>query len=206
MSSRAAAQIADRPSRPPGFDMTYEPEEAVFGPPWLSRLPSFVYLAAALLALAILFIGESSSSTSALFNYVVVEDKGRVMSMRTFAVVLLVGAVSSVLRGGMRGVRICTDGVEAREIVNLFLPRVRKYTWPQLECIVLDEEYSIAVDLWDGRREYLPRVNNREKLQAMLERVAAARAIPVRGGAGLDEWVEPEEGEGTSKRPAQDAG
>jgi hypothetical protein len=186
-----AKEVAERPSRPPGFDMTYEPEECVFGPTWLSRLPSLLYLLAALATLLLLFIGENSSSTSRLFHYVVVEDKSRVMSMRTFSVVLLVGAVASVLRAGMRGVRIYADGVEAREITSLVMPRVRKYTWPQLECIVLNTEDSIAVDLWDGRREFLPKVNNRPKLEATLERVGAARAIPVRGGKGLDEWVEP---------------
>jgi hypothetical protein len=172
--------------------MTYEPEECSFGPTWLSRVPSLVYLLAALATLAVMLLGENSSSTSALFNYVVVEDKSRVMSIRTFAVVLLVGAVSAVLRSNMRGVRITPDGVETRQ-TKMIMPQVRKYTWPQLECIILDAEHSVAVDLWDGRREYLPQVNNRAKLEETLERVAAARAIPVRGGKGLDEWVEPEE-------------
>jgi hypothetical protein len=172
--------------------MTYEPEECVFGPTWLSRLPSFLYLGAALAALAILFIGENSSSTSRLFHYVVTEDKSRVMSIRTFAVIMLVGAVSSILRGGMRGVRIYADGVESREIGGLVMPRVRKYTWAQLECIILDAQPLVALELWDGRRAYLPRVNEQARLITTLERVAAARAIPYRGGAGLDEWIEPD--------------
>lgn len=185
-------QIAERPSRPPGFDMTYRPEECVFGPPWSSRIPSLVYLGCALAVGAVVLLGESSASGTVLFDYVVAQDAYRMMSIRTFALVLLIGALASVARTGMRGVRVYPDGVEARELRGLVIPRVRRYHWPQLECIVLDTKSSVALDLWDGRREYLPQVSNRKKLESTLERVAAARAIPVRGGVGLDEIVEPE--------------
>jgi hypothetical protein len=151
-----------------------------------------IYLGLALVVGAVVLIGERSGSNSQLFDYVVVQDQQRMMSMRTFAMVLLVGAVASVARAGMRGVRVYADGVEAREIRNWFIPRVKRYHWPQLECIVLDTKSSVALDLWDGRREFLPQVSNRKKLESTLERVAAARAIPVRGGAGLDEVIQPE--------------
>lgn|SRR5690606_29557577 len=188
-----ASRVAERPSRPPGFDMTYQPEEQSFGPPWLTRLPSLVYLVAALIVGALLVLGENSSSTSPLFEYVVAQDQGRIMSMRTFVVVLMVGSISSVLRAGMRGVRIFPGGVEARDVRGWVIPYVRRYTWPQLEQIVLDAKTSVALDLWDGRREYLPAVNDRPGLEATLERVAAARAIPVQGGAGWEAWDEAEE-------------
>ena len=51
----------------------------------------------------------------------------------------------------------------------------------------------IAIDLWDGSRAFLPEVADREGLASVLEKVAAARAIPVRGGAGLDEIPESHE-------------
>lgn len=184
----AASTVAERPSRPPGFDMTYQPEEQNFGPPWLSRLPSLVYLAVAVTVAAILVIGENSDSNSALFDFVVSQDRQRTMGMRTFAIVLMVGALASVLRGGMRGVRIFPGGVEARDIRSFVIPYVRRYTWPQLERIILDGKGGIAVDLWDGRCEYLPEVNDRPGLEATLERVALARAIPIRGGSQFDNW------------------
>lgn len=191
VSPASAAAVADRPSRPPGFDMTYQPEECVFGPRWLSRLPSLIYLGIALIVLGIVLIGENSPSTSSLFDYVVVQDVHRVMGMRTFAVILLIGAVASVARSGMSGVRIYADGVETREVQSLIIPRVRRYSWPMMELIILDLKTTVALDLWDGRREFLPQVANLEKLVQTLERVAAARAIPVRGGTGLDEVIEP---------------
>lgn len=184
----APSQVAERPSRPPGFDMTYQPEEQSFGPPWPSRIPSIVYLLAALTVGAVLLIGERSGSNSALFDFVVAQDHKRAMGMRSFVFVLLVGSIASVLRAGMRGVRIFPGGVEARDIRNWVIPYARRYTWPQLEKIILDGKSGVAVDLWDGRREYLPQVNDRVALEATLERVALARAIPVSGGQRLDEW------------------
>jgi hypothetical protein len=47
------------------------------------------------------------------------------------------------------------------------------------------------VELWDGQRAILPAVGDREGLAAELERVAAARDIPVQGGRGLDDIPEP---------------
>jgi hypothetical protein len=177
-------------SRPPGFDMTYRPREAVYTVPWLERVPSLVYLAAALVVVALVLVGEHSDPSSWLFNYVVVQDHVRLISSRTFAVVLTLGAIASVLRGNMRGVRIFGDGVEAREITQLFFPRVRRYRWPQMALIVLDQTH-VSVELWDGQRAVLPAVGDREGLAAELERVAAARDIPVQGGRGLDEIPDP---------------
>lgn len=182
--------VVSRASRPPGFDMTYRPREAVYSIPWLERVPSFVYLAAALVSVVLVLVGEHSAQSSWLYNYIVVQDHVRLISSRTFAVLLSLGAIASVLRGNMRGVRIFGDGVEAREITQLFFPRVRRYRWPQMALIVLDQRH-VAVELWDGQRAVLPAVGDREGLAAELERVAAARDIPVQGGRGLDEIPDP---------------
>jgi hypothetical protein len=172
--------------------MTYQPEECAFGPPWTARIPSLLYLFSAAAVGILVLVGENSGSNTVLFDYVVAQDPDRVMSIRTLSLVLLIGAISSVARASMRGVRVYPDGVEAREVHNFVVPRVRRYKWPQMERIVLDMKSGVALDLWDGSRAFLPDVSNRTKLESTLERVAAARAIPVRGGAGLDEVVEPE--------------
>lgn len=182
-----------RRSRPPGFDMTYRPQESVFGPPFLVRVPSFVYLAAALGVGGLVLLGEQSASDTWLFHYVVEQDVNRVMSIRTFAIILLVSALASVVRGGMRGVRIYADGVEARDVFNL-VPKLKRYRWPQIEQIVLEGSSSIAFDLWDGSRAYLPDVSDRDALATALEHVALARAIPVRGGRLEPDEIEDEQG------------
>lgn len=172
--------------------MTYRPAESVFGPPWSQRVPSLIYLLVALVVLALVIIGEQSPSNSWLHVYIVERDVQRVLGARTLAFVLVVSALASIVRSGMRGVRLRPDGVEYRDVLALGWPRVRRFRWAQIDCIILDQQ-SIALDLWDGTRAYLPAVNDRDGLSAALEKVAAARAIPVRGGAGLDELPEPSE-------------
>jgi hypothetical protein len=167
--------------------MTYRPEESVFGPPLSAKVPSFLYLLSAACIWVLVLVGEQSSSGTWLFHYVVEEDVGRVITIRTFAIILTLSSLSTVVRAGMRGVRIYPDGVEARDVLNFILPKLRRYRWPQIEQIVLDGS-AIAFDLWDGSRAYLPKVSDRSALAAALEHIAAARAIPVSGGT-----IHPEE-------------
>ncbi|HLV64599.1 MAG TPA: hypothetical protein VKY73_02255, partial [Polyangiaceae bacterium] len=68
--------------------------------------------------------------------------------------------------------------------------KLKRYRWAQIDRVILDLPHTVALDLWDGTRAFLPRVADRQGLGAALEKVAAARAIPVRGGAGLDEIPE----------------
>lgn len=166
--------------------MTYRPAASVFGPPWTQRVPSLVYLAVALTVVALVIIGERAPSNSWLHVYVVERDVQRVLGARTLAFVLLLSALAAIVRSGMRGVRLRPDGVEYRDVLALGWPRVKRFRWAQIDCIILDQQ-SIALDLWDGTRAYLPDVSDRDGLSAALEKVGAARAIPVQGGVGLDE-------------------
>jgi hypothetical protein len=169
--------------------MTYRPAETVFGPPFSVRIPSLVYLAIALAVGGVVVAGELSAPGSALHHYVVERDINRLVSSRALAIVLVLSALSSVLRASMRGVRIRGDGIEFRDVISLVMPRIKRYKWAQIDCILLDQP-TIAVDLWDGTRAFLPKVNDPGGLSAALEKVAHARAIPVRGGRGLDELPE----------------
>lgn len=184
--------IVARPSRPPGFDMTYRPKESVFGPPFAVRIPSLLYLAIALAVTAVVLVAERAPG-SALYAYIVERDVGRIVSSRALAAILMISAIASVLRAGMRGVRVRGEGLEYRDVLALGWPRVRRYRWAQIDQIVLDQPRTIAIDLWDGSRAFLPEVGDRDGLAAVLEKVGAARAIPVKGGAGLDEIPESDE-------------
>jgi hypothetical protein len=182
-----------RVSRPPGFDMTYRPTETSFGPPLLLRVPSLLYALLAIGAVVVVLMAESSPSNSWLYVNVVERGVRGFMSARVFAACLVVGAGASLIRTNMRGVRIRGDGVEYRDIVSLGIPRLRRFKWAQIDRVILDSPRHIALDLWDGTRALLPEVSDRPSLSATLEKVAHARAIPVRGGVGLDEL--PESGE-----------
>jgi len=179
-----------RPSRPPGFDMTYRPADTAFGPPLRAKIPSFVYLFLALSAVTVLLIAERSAHDSWLYVNIVERGARGFIGARFVAFMLVLGALSSLVRTSMRGVRIRADGLEYRDILSLGVPRLRRYRWAQIDRIILDSPSDIALDLWDGTRVFLPTVEDRVGLAAALEKVGAARAIPVRGGAGLDELPE----------------
>lgn len=181
-----------RPSRPPGFDMTYRPTESSFGPPFAARIPSLLYLGLALAGVAAVIAAEHSSSNSWLYVNIVERGVRGFMSARVCAGLLLVGAISSFLRTNMRGVRVRGDGVDYRDS-SLGWPRARRFKWAQIDRIVLDMPSHIALDLWDGTRSFLPAVDDRAALAMVLEKVGHARAIPVRGGVGLDELPEEDE-------------
>jgi hypothetical protein len=189
-----------RPSRPPGFDMTYRPAETSFGPPLVAHLPSLVYLAVAIAAGVLVFLGERAPAGSFLYNQVVERSLTGFIGARTVVGILLVGACSSLLKTSMRGVRIKGDGLDFRDVVSLGLPRLRRYKWAQIDRILLDGPRTIVLELWDGTQAYLPEVNDRDKLASALEMVGHARAIPVRGGTGLDEL--PDEVEASADEPA----
>jgi hypothetical protein len=166
--------------------MTYKPAKSqTFGPPAITHVPSMIYLALAIALVAVVMIGSVSSSNSWLFRYIVEEDSQRLLGARTLAVIVLASAIASVAKTRMRGVIVHPEGLETRDMLGMGWPRVRRYAWPQIDKIVLDAGQTIAVDLWDGRREWLPKVGARDELAAELERVAMARAIPISGGTGL---------------------
>jgi hypothetical protein len=166
--------------------MTYRPTETSFGPPFVIRIPSILYATLAAAAVVLVLLAEASSPSSWLYVNVVERGVRGIMSARVFAGCLVVGAIASLLRANMRGVRVRADGVEYRDIVSM-VPRLRRYKWAQIDRVILDAPRSVALDLWDGTRALLPEVSDRPSLAATLEKVAHARAIPVRGGVGLDE-------------------
>ena len=152
-----------------------------------------IYLAIAVAVVGVVILGHMSPSGSRLFAWTVERDVHRLISSRTFATLIALSAVAAALRSSMRGVRILPDGVEYRDLLTLGFPKVRRYRWAQIDCVVLDQPNSVALDLWDGTRAFLPEVADRAGLAAALEKVATARAIPVRGGVGLDEIPDSEE-------------
>jgi hypothetical protein len=93
----------------------------------------------------------------------------------------------------MRGVRVRGDGIEYRDIVSLLIPKLRRIRWAQLDRISLSRPGLVTLDLWDGTRAFLPRVQDYGLLAKTLEQVALARAIPLEGGAGLDDIPEEED-------------
>ncbi len=171
--------------------MTYRPAEEFFGPPLSVRVPAFIHGGLAALVLALVFAVERGSQDSALYHYMFRQK--HMIDTHLAASLFALSSLLSMVRDGMRGVRIRPNFVEYRELISAVWPRVRRYRWAQIDRVVFEQSGSISVDLWDGRREILPEVRDTDELRAVLERLALARAIPVEGGRGLDEIPPSEE-------------
>lgn len=186
-----------RASRPPGFDMSYRPDSTMsFGPPLKERLPWFAYFVFALVIVGIIVYGQNAPTNSTLFRYVVEEDRHRIMPASVCGIILFCSALAGLLRDQMRGVVVRPDGVELRELLAFGIPRVRKWTWAQIDRMRLPTTEDtnaenpilhgdITLDLWDGSSTLLPTVNNKLGLALVLERVALSRSIPIEGGTGM---------------------
>jgi hypothetical protein len=162
------------------FEMAYSPAESDrfrFGPPVRQWIPSLLFFAAAIAMVSTVIVGQGSS-TSALSQWLAAQDHGRPISSLTLAIIVLISALGTVLRAQMRGVIVRGDGVEARYVLALGVPRIRKWTWAQVERIVVDEQ-SVMFELWNGEYERLPPVRDVTGLRDLLERIAAARKIRV---------------------------
>jgi hypothetical protein len=156
------------------FEMAYSPtphERFVFGPPIWQRLPSLLFLAfAGTLALAAL-VAHNGSSNSALHHFIVEENR------TPLVLVIVLAAIATFIRSGLRGVIVTRDGVETRTL-SLGFPRVRRYRWAQIDRVVLDEE-EVLFELWNGSYERLPKVREGTKMVDLLERVAIGRGRQV---------------------------
>lgn len=165
--------------------MTYRPSEEFFGPPWPQRLPSLIHLFLAVCVIILVVAVQNGPKNTALYAYMFRE--AHLLDTQVVAGIFLLSAITSVLRAGMRGVRVRSDWVEYRDLISSFIPKVRRIRWAQIDRLVLGEA-MITLELWDGTHDSLPQVRDNSALSRVLERVATLRAIPVSGGAGLDDW------------------
>jgi hypothetical protein len=78
----------------------------------------------------------------------------------------------------MRGVVVSDDWIEARYLLPLGIPRARRWAWPQVLRVVIDDT-RIGVELWDGTFERLPDVANATGLVQLVVQHARRRRIDV---------------------------
>lgn len=168
-----------RDSIPPPFDMAYRPEgREVFGPPKWSWVVPVLYVA---VALGFAILAESArfaSPQSGLWQFFVEQDVHRIISARTFSMILALSALASILRTSMRGVIIHPDGIEARGALFGW-PRIKTCEWVEIDSLSF-EGNTIGIHLWNGNTLWLPAVAEAARLSVELERIATLRGIPMR--------------------------
>jgi hypothetical protein len=164
--------------------MTYKPERRrAFGPPMRSWILPGVYFGIACAFLAVVLLGQVMPTNSWLFRYIVEGDEQRIVGARVLAGIIFAGGVAVLIRTAMRGVVVHPDGIEARYVISFGWPKVKNCTWVEIDKLVFDRGH-VMLHLWDGSILGLPAVRDGEGLSYLLEKVAAARAIPIRGGSG----------------------
>ena len=162
------------------FEMAYAPAKSdrfAFGPPTLARIPGYAFLLfAALVGLTVL-TAYNGSSNSSLYIWVVEGDKHRLFGSGPLAFIIFFAAVGNVIKNSLRGVIVTADAVESRMLVAGF-PRVKRWTWAQIDRLVIDEE-EVMLELWDGTYERLPKVKKGQNLADLLASIATARGRAV---------------------------
>lgn len=164
------------------FEMTYSAPSAgdkrKFGPPTRSRIPSALYLLAAIAFGVVTLCAYNAPTNSRLFAWAVEGDRIRPLSVSVIAVVVLVSAVATVIRTQMRGVIVAEDWVEARFLLPLGIPRARRWGWPQVTRIVFDGA-RVGFEFYDGSFERLPEVADGPALARLIMHHAARLRIDV---------------------------
>lgn len=171
--------------------MTYRPAEEFFGVPWRARFFALLHLVVALLLLGFVFFVQRGPTDSELYRYMF--QRAHFIDTHTLVWIVLLSALASLLREGMRGVRVRGDFLEYRDVVGYGWPQVKKIRWAQIDELSFEANGAIGLSLWDGRWDFLPRVADPEGLTRVLTRVARARAIPMQGNQLSHEWLEEEE-------------
>lgn len=163
------------------FEMAYSPEpddRFRFGPPLSQRAGSLLFLLFALVLASAVLIAYAGYGPNGLLAWVVEGDKNRPLGSVPLSVFILLSAIGTVIRAGMRGVIVTAEGIEARYLLPMGVPRIRKWSWAQIDRLIVDED-DVMLELWNGAYEKLPRVRDGEKLGRLLTRIATARGRQV---------------------------
>ena len=163
------------------FEMAYSPNKSdrfAFGPPLWTRIPGYVFLGFAAAVGLTVFSAYHASSNSSLYIWVVEGDRHRVFGSAPLAFIILFAAIGNIIKTGLRGVIVTAEGVEARMLVAGGFPRVKRWTWAQIDRLVVDDD-DVMLELWNGEYERLPKVKDGKKLADLLASIATARGRAV---------------------------
>jgi hypothetical protein len=145
-----------------------------FGPPRKRLIAPLLFLAGAVAFAGVIGAGYGGASNSPLKIWVVEGDAYRPFPAWAFATFIAVCALGTLLRTMLMGVVVRPDGLETREVLMFGVPRIRVWTWTQIDRFIFDQRGTM-LELWDNRYERLPAVANVSKLHSTLMHVAALR-------------------------------
>jgi len=161
------------------FEMAYQPEPAerhAFGAPLLTKLPAMIWFAFSVAVSAVVVLAHHSSSNSSLYVWVVERDRGGIPAS-VLAFIVLASGIATLVRSYMRGVIVQQSGIEARFVLPLGVPRVRRWAWAQIHRMVIDDRDDVMLELWTGEYDKLPSVSHPKELAAILELKCAQHGV-----------------------------
>ena len=160
------------------FEMAYENEPSerhAFGPPLLTKLPAIVWFGFSLAVSVVVVLAHHSSSNSPLYVWVVERDRGGVPAS-VLAFIILASGIATLVRSYMRGGIVQRSGIEARFVLPLGVPRVRRWAWAQIHRMVIDD-HNVMLELWTGEYDKLPAVARKAELATLLEHMCAQHGV-----------------------------
>jgi hypothetical protein len=170
--------------------MSYAPQgRRSFGPPVRFWIWPVGYVLLGAIAIGIVAWAQLSAGDGWLVRYIVEGDAHRIIGARALSIIFFLSGLAALVRTGMRGVVIHPEGIEARYVQALGWPKVKSCTWMEIDKVVF-EATSVGLRLWDGSSLWLPEVSDSAGLKRILEGVASARAIPMKGGSAFPEPLE----------------
>lgn len=171
------------------FEMAYSPEgeaeRLAFGAPLLTRLPSYLFAACCAGVVGMVTLAYSGSSNSRLYVWIVEGDEDRPIPALVLAAVIALSGLATVVRSHMRGVVVTKHGLEARYLLPMGVPRLKRWAWAQIHRMVMDER-GVMLELWDSTYERLPAVAEGARLAGVLAHAAGKHGIVTTQLAPLD--------------------
>ncbi len=171
------SSITDHDGSIARFEMAYSPgehERFAFGPPLWQRAPSLLCLAGAMALVVLVAVAYSGASSASVYLWLTTRPVNALPL--TFLVTLC--AVGVCIRAGLRGVIVTRDGVEARDLLPFGVPRIRRWSWAQIDRLIVADD-DVMLELWNGTYEKLPPVREGTKLAELLGRIATSRGRTV---------------------------
>lgn len=164
------------------FEMAYSPdkddERLSFGPPLWQTLPSYLFGALCLALVIVVATTYFGSSNSRLYVWIVEGDRGRPIPSSALAFIVFLSGLATVVRAHMRGVVITKEGIEARYLLPMGVPRVKRWQWAQVHRMVMDKR-GVMLELWDSSYERLPAVAEAPRLMGVLAHAAGKHGIVI---------------------------
>jgi hypothetical protein len=164
------------------FEMAYSPdkddERLTFGPPIWTKIPSYVFGALCLALVIVVVTTYFGPSNSRLYVWIVEGDKGRPIPSAALAFIVFLSGIATVVRAHMRGVVITKEGIEARYLLPMGVPRVKRWQWAQVHRMVMDGR-GVMLELWDSSYERLPTVAEGSKLAGVLTHAGNKHGIVI---------------------------